>query len=172
MLIRPEVPGDEQSIAEVHLEAFATSTGDRPVEAKLVEDLRAGDAWIAPLSLVATVDATIVGHVCCTRAAVLPRNDPVLGLGPIGVRPPFQRRGVGSALMHAVITAADALDEPLIVLLGHPDYYSRFGFRPAVDLGIAPEVPEWAPAFQARALTSYRPDLRGRFRYARPFEDV
>jgi putative acetyltransferase len=71
-----------------------------------------------------------------------------------------------------VLAAADALDEPLVVLLGHPDYYPRFGFRPAADLGIEPEVSEWAPAFQARMLTQYQPDLTGRFRYAEPFNDL
>jgi putative acetyltransferase len=110
--------------------------------------------------------------VCCTRATLLPSGLPVLGLGPLGVREQHKRHGVGTALMHAVLAAADALDEPLVVLLGHPDYYPRFGFRPAADLGIEPEVPEWAPAFQARMLTRYRPDLTGRFRYAEPFNDL
>ena len=71
--------------------------------------------------------------------------------------------------MHAVLGAADALGEPVVVLLGHRDYYPRFGFRPAADLGIAPPVAEWAPHFQARALSAYDPDLRGTFRYAAAF---
>jgi putative acetyltransferase len=74
--------------------------------------------------------------------------------------------------MHAVLGAADALDEPLVALLGHPDYYPRFGFRPAGELGITPPVADWAPYFQARTLSAYQPDLRGAFRYARPFEEL
>jgi putative acetyltransferase len=74
--------------------------------------------------------------------------------------------------MHAVLGAADALDEQLVVLLGHRDYYPRFGFVPAADLGIEPEVPQWAPDFQARPLTAYRPGLSGRFRYAPPFGEL
>lgn len=173
MLIRREVPGDEQAIDDVHADAFAAQYPQgRPVEPALVRNLRAGDGWIGALSLVAVVDGTIVGHVCCTRAHLLPGNEPVLGLGPLGVRERHQRRGVGTGLMHAVIAAADALDESLIGLLGHPDYYPRFGFQPAAALGIEPEVPEWAPAFQARTLTHYRPGLTGRFRYAPPFTDL
>jgi len=71
--------------------------------------------------------------------------------------------------MHAVIAAADARDEPLIVLLGHAEYYPRFGFVPAADLGITPPVLEWAPAFFARTLATYSPSLTGEFQYAEPF---
>lgn len=173
MLIRREIPEDEQAIGDVHASAFASRYPQgHPVEPKLVADLRGSDAWIGALSLVAVIDGAIVGHVCCTRAVLEPAGSPVLGLGPLGVREQYTRHGVGSGLMHAVIGGADALDEPLVVLLGHPEYYTRFGFRPAADLGIEPAAPEWAPAFHARTLTSYRPDLRGRFRYAQPFDDL
>ncbi|MEN3268531.1 N-acetyltransferase [Pseudonocardia sp.] len=173
MLIRREVPGDESAISDVHAEAFAPHYPDgAPVEPGLIDALRASEAWVGALSLVAVLDGAIVGHVCCTRATLLPSGRPVLGLGPLGVREQHKRHGVGTALMHAVLAAADALDEPLVVLLGHPDYYPRFGFRPAADLGIEPEVSEWAPAFQARMLTQYQPDLTGRFRYAEPFNDL
>jgi len=173
MLIRREVPGDESAIHQVHADAFAPlNPGRQPVEPQLVDDLRAGDAYLGALSLVAVADGAIVGHVCCTRATLVPGGNRVLGLGPLGVRQSHQRRGVGAALMHAVLGAADALDEPLVVLLGHPDYYPRFGFRPAAEMGVEPENPEWAPYFQARTLTSYRPELRGRFRYAQPFDDL
>ena len=173
MLIRREIPGDERAISDVHAEAFASMYPQgQPVEPMLVAALRGSDAWIGALSLVAVVDGVIVGHVCCTRAVLEPAGSPVLGLGPLGVREQYKRHGVGSGLMHAVIGAADALDESLIVLLGHPEYYPRFGFRPAADLGIEPAVPEWVPAFQARMLTCYRPGLTGRFRYAQPFDDL
>jgi putative acetyltransferase len=82
---------------------------------------------------------------------------PVLALGPLSVRPDSQRRGVGSALMHAVLGAGDALDEPLVALLGSPVYYRRFGFRLSDEYGIAPPVPEWRPHFQVRALSGYQP---------------
>jgi putative acetyltransferase len=88
----------------------------------------------------------------------------------LGVLPKHQGRGVGAALMHAALGAADALDEPVVVLLGHRGYYPRFGFRPATDLGIDPPVAEWAPHFQARALTAHDSAARGVFAYAEPFQ--
>ncbi|OLT12066.1 GNAT family N-acetyltransferase [Pseudonocardia sp. CNS-139] len=173
MLIRREVAGDERAIHDVHADAFAPAYPDgHPPEPQLVDALRADEGWVAALSFVAEVDGSLVGHVCCTRATLLPAGHRVLGLGPLGVRTAHQRRGAGAALMHAVLGAADALDEPLAVLLGHRDYYRRFGFEPAAGLGIEPEVPEWAAHFQARRLTAYRPGLTGRFRYAKPFSDL
>lgn len=173
MLIRRELPPDVDAVRRVHTKAFAPAYPDaEPVEPKLTDDLRSSDAWIPRLSLVAIADGEVVGHVCCTRAHMLPGERPVLGLGPIGVDPAFQRSGAGSALMHAVIAAADALDEPLIVLLGHPSYYPRFGFVPATSLGITPPEPSWQEAFMARMLTTYDPALTGEFRYAEPFRNL
>ncbi|WP_432420739.1 GNAT family N-acetyltransferase, partial [Nocardia farcinica] len=80
-----------------------------------------------------------------------------------------QRAGVGSALMHAAIGAADALDEPLIGLLGSLEYYPRFGFGPAARLGITPDEPSWVTHFQVRPLTAFEPRITGEFHYAEPF---
>lgn len=171
MLIRRELPDDAAAIRAVHTAAFRRldEPDGQPPEVDLVENLRASTAWIEQLSLVALVDAEVIGHVCCTRATVGPDRRAVLGLGPLGVHPGHQGRGVGHALMYAVLAAADALDEPLVGLLGEPSYYARFGFMPASHHGIEPPVAHWAPAFQARPLTAYDPGLRGVFRYAEPF---
>jgi putative acetyltransferase len=171
MLIRRELPGDVEAIRAVIAAAFDPQGAATPVEVGLVDELRASDAWLPALSLVAIrPDGELVGHVVCTRARI--GEEPVLGLGPLAVHPSQQRRGVGLALMHAVLGAADALGEPLVVLLGHADYYPRFGFRLAAEYGITPPVPEWAPHFMVRTLSAYRPELRGAFAYAEPFDRV
>lgn len=164
MLIRREIPADADVVRAIHTAAF---DNEPPIEAQLVDQLRLDDGWIPTLSLVALQNDEVVGHVVCTRGYV--GSAPALGLGPLGVRPDLQKSGIGQALMHAVIGAADALDEPMIVLLGHQDYYPRFGFRPATELGIVPPDPAWGAHFQVRTLTAYTPSLRGEFRYAEPF---
>jgi putative acetyltransferase len=170
MLIRRECPDDVDAIRTVTTRAFDGMPYSSGSEPRLVDALRSDPGWIPALSLVAEVDRAVVGHVVCTRATVAGR--PALGLGPLSVDPAWQLRGVGSALMHAVLGAADALGEPVVVLLGSPAFYHRYGFRLASEYGIDPPVPEWAPSFQARTLSTYREDLRGPFEYAAPFRDL
>jgi putative acetyltransferase len=183
VLIRREAPGDADAIRAVTAAAFAwpgppgapprpePDHPELPAEARLVGELRASGAWLPRLSLVAlSPDGAIAGHVVCTRGHVAAA--PVLALGPLSVHPAGQRRGVGSALMHAVLGAADALGEPLVALLGDPGYYARFGFRPAAGHGITPPVPAWRPYFQVRTLASDDPALAGPFRYPEPFDRV
>ncbi|WP_024801933.1 GNAT family N-acetyltransferase [Nocardia sp. BMG51109] len=178
MLIRRERGGDISAIDAVHRAAFARDYPDAtteespgasadPAEVALVHRLRSDSGWIPTLSMVAEVNDRVVGHVCLTRAGVGPF--PVLALGPIGVLPGHQGDGVGSALMHAALGAADALDEPLVGLLGSLDYYPRFGFVRGSRAGILPDEPTWASHFQVRPLTAYETGIAGEFRYAEPF---
>jgi putative acetyltransferase len=171
MLIRRETPSDIGAIRAVTTAAFtpAYPPGQVPPEAGLVDELRAGPAWLPALSLVAATPAgEVIGHVLCTRGHV--GEVPVLALGPLAVRPDRQRHGAGSALMHAVLGAADALGEPLVALLGDPAYYCRFGFLPAADYQITAPRPQWQPHFQVRVLSGYQPGLHGMFTYPQPFE--
>ncbi|MEE8407190.1 MAG: N-acetyltransferase [Acidimicrobiia bacterium] len=172
MQIRQEMAGDEESIGEVHAEAFSVTDNPEavPPEVGLVEALRASPAWIPALSLVAIENEQIVGHVTCTRAHV--DGIPVLGLGPIGIRVVRQNHGVGTALMRAVISAADERGEPLIGLLGSTSYYSRFGFVPSSQVGISSPDPSWGDHFQTLRLVVYREDITERFSYAEPFKRV
>jgi putative acetyltransferase len=173
MLIRRESDGDVSVIRAVTGAAFARpdAPGQEMAEARLVDELRASPAWLPALSLVAvTPQDEVIGHVLCTRAHV--DEAPVLALGPDAQRPDRQRTGVGSALVHTALGAGDALGEPMVVLLGDPGYYHRFGFRLGSDLGITPPVAGWQPHFQVRTLAGYRPAVRGAFRYAEPFDRI
>jgi len=123
---------------------------------------------IPELSLVAVEDGDLVGHMICSRGDI--DGKPSIGLGPVSVRPDRQRSGVGSALMHGVLGAAQALGEPVMLLLGDPAYYSRFGFGPASDLGVLSPDPQWGDFFQARALGPATDVPTGTFRYAEPFD--
>ena len=175
MIIRRERPADHDTVRAVHREAFAVdpvtgvlrAQGDVP-EAPLVDELRQDAGFLPHLSLVAVDGHRIVGHVIATRGWLEPLGTPVLGLGPLGVLPEVQGHGAGTALVHALIAVAEACDERLVALLGAPDYYGRFGFASATELGIEAPDPAWGKYFQARQLSG-RP-LTGRFRYADPFD--
>lgn len=167
----------------IHDIAFPQVAGRHSVESGLLGKLRSGSEWIDELSLVAVLDERPVGHVVCTRGRLtvsgpadahpdLPGIS-ALGLGPIGVLPDHQGHGVGSALMHAILGAAEALDETVVCLLGEPRFYSRFGFRPAAELGIASPDDSWGTYFQARVLSSeWRPPAGLTFHYAAAFDGL
>lgn len=173
VLIRRERPTDVDQVTSLVAAAFAeqASLGDEPMEVGLLHALRSDPGWIPELSLVAIDPGTdaILGVVVCSRGRVGER--PAVGLAPLAVDPDQQGTGVGSALMHTVLGAADALGEPLVALLGEPEYYARFGFRPASEVEISAPDPEWGTYFQVRKLAAYR-SLTGTFHYAAPFDEL
>jgi putative acetyltransferase len=128
--IRAEQPGDVDAIRAVIDAAFAPKTH----EARIVDALRASDRWLPDLSLVAVDDGVVVGH-CVSSIGDLIADDgsigPILALGPLAVTPARQREGIGGALLAASAERATAAGWPVIVLLGHSDYYPRYGFERA-----------------------------------------
>lgn len=172
MLIRRCEPDDREAVRRIHAEAFrrAEDPSATPIEVGLVDDLIDSGDVVPALSLVAVRDGELLGHVVCSKATV--GEHAVVGLGPIGVLPEHQRQGVGDALMHAVLAAADALELPLVGLLGSTEYYSRYGFVPATQLGIEAPDPAWGDHFQVRTLAAYRRGIVGRFRYASAFDEL
>ena len=131
--IRPEAPADAQSVEELTREAFWGAM-DHPTcdgEHLLVHRLRSSPCLIPQLNLVAEVDGCLAGHVIYSQAKVTSpdgRETEVLTFGPLSVLPAYQRKGVGTALMHCSISKAARLGYRAIVFYGHPDYYPRFGF--------------------------------------------
>ncbi|MFB6666373.1 N-acetyltransferase [Streptomyces sp. CS147] len=161
---RPETADDITAIRDINLAAFPTSE-----EADLIDALRTDPkAWIDGLSLVTEgSDGTLTGHALLTRCHV--DGAPALALAPCAVRPSAQRTGAGSAAIRAALDAARSLGENLVLVLGHPEYYPRFGFTPASRFGIrAPfDVPD--EAMMALALDDTRPVPTGTIRYAAAF---
>ncbi|MFE3459424.1 GNAT family N-acetyltransferase [Nocardiopsis aegyptia] len=160
---RTETAADTTAVRDLTLAAF-----DTPLEADLVDALREDPAWIDGLSLVATDgDGRVVAHALLTRCHV--GDVPALCLGPCSVRPELQGRGAGSAVVRAALAAAAARDEHCVVVLGHPEYYPRFGFSRASAHGIRvdAEVPD--EALMALGLDPARPLPAGTVRYAPPF---
>jgi len=169
VIVRQQRADDYEGIREIYAAAFARpeSPESVPLEVAIFEALwEAGDA-LPKLSFTALKGVGAVGHVTASRATVA--TDSVVAVGPIGVLPEHQGLGIGSALMDALLTAADAVGVPMIVLLGSPKYYSRFGFRPAQELGVISPEARWGEAFQARPLTAYTPAVAGQFQYAPAF---
>jgi len=141
LTIRKETPEDAIAIRYVNEQAFSS-----PGEAGLVEKLRLRSAFI--LSLVATQDDQLVGHILFSPVKIESEYSTftAVGLGPMAVLPKYQRRGIGSQLVHAGLAELRRANYEVVVVLGHPNYYPRFGFSPAKSYGISCEydVPEEA----------------------------
>jgi putative acetyltransferase len=134
MVIRSERAGDVAAIRAVNRAAF-----DTPTEADLVDALRE-QAPAAILSLVADEGGAIAGHILFSPVTLSGDTDvKIMGLAPMAVRPDAQRRGIGSALVRAGLERCAQADYDAVVVLGHADYYPRFGFAPASRFAIASE---------------------------------
>lgn len=153
--VREAVSGEESAIAAVHDAAFGQLDESRIVEGVLANSERV-------VSLVATVEDLVVGHALFSRVEIEEQVDrtPAMALGPIGVLPAYQRTGIGSVLIRAGFEACRRLGENVVFVLGHPSYYPRLGFRPAVPLGLHYRDRRLDPAFMVIELEAGA--LRGR----------
>ena len=173
--VRSEEPGDREAVRRVNEAAFETAT-----EADLVDALRASGDAVAELCLVAEAGGEVVGHLCMSRAVLErgeaagggPSGPAILALAPMAVLPERQRAGIGSELVRAALELAEETEFPLVVVLGHPDFYPRFGFDPASAYGIVCPYPAPPEAWMAYTLPAYEPGTRGTVRYAEPFADA
>lgn len=131
MNIRPENRQDTAAVRAVNTAAFPTAA-----EADLVDRLR---GLVNPFISLVAGEASVVGHILFTPVRV--GAHAALALGPMAVLPGRQRQGIGSALVRAGLAACLAAGHGLVFVLGHPEYYPRFGFTPAAPFGIDCEFP-------------------------------
>ena len=163
MYVRTETAGDAHDVARVLARAFEGGDEAAVAEVDLVEALRRDRAWLSGLSLVAVDGGEVVGHALGSRITV--GGSPAVALAPVAVLPERQDHGIGTALVERLLGDARVAGETLVVVLGDPAYYARFGFRSAADLGII--GPYTGDAFQALPLAADSPV--GEVEYPAPF---
>ena len=145
MIIRQEVEKDHETVFKLIEAAFRDMEMSDQQEHFLVERLRLSDAFILERSLGTIEHETIIGHILLTRISIVNEENvtPSLALAPVSVLPEFQGRGVGSALIIESHKVAKYLGHDSIVLVGHPNFYPRFGYEPIHRYGIS--LPFYVP---------------------------
>lgn len=168
MQVRQETFDDRAGVYAVAHAAFANfDPSIEPAEVGLLQELFDCPAYDPVFSIVALDESAVIGHVIASWGSV-DGQYPLLGLGPLAVAPEYQHRGVGSILMQDIHDRAQQRNLAGIVLLGHVDYYRRFGYEPASDHGIIPSDAAWGENFMVKVLDPHRLPA-GNYRYAAPF---
>jgi len=166
-LIRVEEKNDCAAVHTLNSSAFETSA-----EANLVDALRKEAEPI--ISLVAEEDNKIVGHIMFSPVTLSGNPDVnIMGLAPMAVNPKYQRKGIGSALVNAGLEQCKEVGFNAVVVLGHPGYYPRFGFKPSSQFDIECEydVPEGV-FMVMELLPGYLHGMSGIIRYHEAFSNV
>lgn len=145
--IRFERAGDEAAIGDVIRQAFESCELGYNGEAELADRIRTEEA--ASISLVAESESQVVGHILFSPATIEWDGQTAAGLGlaPVSVLPDFQRQGIGAQLINEAMALVAEASHEFVIVLGHPEYYPKFGFAPAARSNIACEfegVPEEA----------------------------
>ena len=168
--VRKERAEDIEAIHLVNLLAFGQED-----EARLVQKIRNSPGFIPELSLVAMRNSQIVGHILFSQIHIeTPQRDiEVLSLAPVAVFPEFQNQGIGSILIRAGLEKARQMGRKIVVVIGHPWYYPKFGFLPARQKGLEAPIPVPDEAFMVLELV---PDalvgIAGRVKYPPEFDEA
>jgi putative acetyltransferase len=144
VMIRREEPRDAGAVRRVNELAFG-----QPNEANIVRELTAAGA--STLSLVAEIDGYVVGHILFSPVTIDTPAGQVtaIGLAPMAVLPDQQRKGIGTRLVQEGLAELQRLGHEVVVVVGHPDYYPRFGFKRASQFGLRTEIDCPDEAFMA-----------------------
>lgn len=163
--IRESRPEDSAAIMALYPKAFPDEEL-RPVVRALLD----GDATV--ISLVGVVEDAIVGHVIFTLCGIDDSENTAALLGPLGVDPALQKRGVGSALVQHGFRLLEMKGVAHVYVLGDPAYYKRFGFAPEADIAPPyPMPPEWREAWQSFPLARESATPRGTLTVPAPWRD-
>jgi putative acetyltransferase len=168
--IRQEIPADIPAIFEVNYQAFAHYD-----EALLVDALRDAGIFNPELSLVAIHGERIIGHIMFPPVTIesLHKVTPAIALSPLVVHPDYQCTGVGAALIEEGLKACRALGHRIVIVIGHPGYYPRYGFRSARENGIAAPFTVADDVFMVLALDPGALDgIQGTVRYPEAFDAI
>jgi len=164
--VREELPADYDAVRRVHTLAFG-----QPQEARLVGSLRNTPDLSPIVSLVAIREGEVVGHILFTPITI--GRAPAMSLAPVAVLPEYQRQGYGCALVRAGLAECARRDQPVVVVVGHPEYYPRFGFRPARAAGLEAPFEVRDAAFMVWEESPGALDgFHGMVQYPAPFQDL
>lgn len=141
VVIRSERPDDADAIRDVTVAAFKTLAISAHTEQVVIEGLRAAQSL--SLSLVAEVNGRVVGHIAFSPVTISDGSRNWYGLGPVSVMPEYQRKGIGKALIQEGLSRLKKMNAGGVCVVGHPDYYRKFGFMNVPGLvheGVPQEV--------------------------------
>ncbi len=140
VIIRPEAHGDLKAVRKLNKRVFKGNS-----ESMLVDALRYSSDFIPALSLVAEKDGKVVGHILFSRIKIKEQDNvtPALALAPMAVLPEYQNQGIGTGLVKHGLEECRKLGHKIVVVVGHPEYYPRFGFVKAGEKGV--KLPFEAP---------------------------
>ncbi len=170
--LRKEQEKDYKAVFELIEKAFQKEVHSDHREQYLVERLRKSDAFIPGLSIVAELDGKIVGHILLSKIKIKNKTKTFhsLALAPVSVHPEFQGKGIGEKLILESHQIAKELGYKSIILLGHEQYYPKFGYKRADKYGI--EIPFDAPpenCLVIELIENGLKDISGKVEYAKEF---
>ncbi|WP_288788800.1 N-acetyltransferase [uncultured Elizabethkingia sp.] len=162
ILFRQENKDDYTAVSNVIQRAFENEEMSDHSEQYLVERLRNSEAFIPELSIVAEINQKIAGHILLTKIKVVNKENKEfdsLALAPVSVLPEYQGKGLGGKLIETAHKKAKELGFGSVILLGHENYYPRFGYEIAKKYGI--KLPFDVPDENCMAIELIKGSLKG-----------